>query len=212
MLVFAGLPIFFMEVALGQFSSLGPTAVWKFNPIFKGVGICMVVLSAFVGIYYNVIIAYTVFYFFSSLTSNLPWESCNNWWNNQTTCSLSFQQVCNLNFTGVDTTAANSYISSNSKYFVGSGPVYAEVPRHHVTNVTALLGSNATSFGCPTFFAQRGTSASEEYCSNYALRLADDIYPSSNGQVNSHLALSLMVAWIVVFYSLIKGIKSSGKV
>ena len=36
MLVFAGLPIFFMEVALGQFSSLGPTAVWKFNPLFKG--------------------------------------------------------------------------------------------------------------------------------------------------------------------------------
>lgn len=27
-----------------------------------------------------------------------------------------------------------------------------------------------------------------------------------------HLALSLVVAWIVVFYSLIKGVKSSGKV
>ena len=36
MLLFAGLPIFFMEVALGQFSSLGPTSVWKFNPLLKG--------------------------------------------------------------------------------------------------------------------------------------------------------------------------------
>jgi len=36
MLVLAGLPIFFLEVALGQFSSLGPISVWKFNPLFKG--------------------------------------------------------------------------------------------------------------------------------------------------------------------------------
>ena len=36
MLLFAGLPIFFMEVSLGQFSSLGPTSVWKFNPLLKG--------------------------------------------------------------------------------------------------------------------------------------------------------------------------------
>nr|XP_018670759.1 sodium- and chloride-dependent neutral and basic amino acid transporter B(0+)-like isoform X1 [Ciona intestinalis] len=214
MLVFAGLPIFFMEVALGQFSSLGPTSVWKFNPMFKGVGICMVVLSAFVGIYYNVIIAYTVFYFFSSLTSNLPWETCDNWWNNQTTCRTSFELVCNLNFTGVGLNApAASYIDSNQAQFRGSGPVYQQVPKEYATNVSVMLGQqNGSSYGCSSFFALRGTSASEEYWNKYALRLADDIYPSSNGPVNSHLALSLIVAWIVVFYSLIKGIKSSGKV
>jgi solute carrier family 6 amino acid transporter-like protein 5/7/9/14 len=36
MLLFAGLPLFFMEMALGQFSSLGPIAVWKAVPFFKG--------------------------------------------------------------------------------------------------------------------------------------------------------------------------------
>ena len=36
MLVFAGLPIFFLECAIGQFSSLGPISCFKFSPILKG--------------------------------------------------------------------------------------------------------------------------------------------------------------------------------
>ena len=37
-LVFLGLPIFFMEVCVGQFASLGPTKVWsRMSPIFKGI-------------------------------------------------------------------------------------------------------------------------------------------------------------------------------
>jgi len=32
----AGLPLFFLEMALGQFSSLGPISVWKVLPLFKG--------------------------------------------------------------------------------------------------------------------------------------------------------------------------------
>lgn len=49
----------------------------------------MVFLSALVGIYYNVIIAYTVFYFFSSLSSAVPWVDCGNWWNT-VNCSTEF--------------------------------------------------------------------------------------------------------------------------
>ena len=41
----------------------------------------MVFYSVIVGIYYNMIIAYAIFYFFSSLTSSLPWAGCNSWWN-----------------------------------------------------------------------------------------------------------------------------------
>jgi len=32
----AGLPLFFLEMAVGQFSSLGPISVWKAVPLFKG--------------------------------------------------------------------------------------------------------------------------------------------------------------------------------
>lgn len=35
-LIFGALPIFFMELCLGQFHREGPITVWKIAPIFKG--------------------------------------------------------------------------------------------------------------------------------------------------------------------------------
>ena len=35
-LILAGLPLFFLEMALGQFSSLGPITLWKVVPVLKG--------------------------------------------------------------------------------------------------------------------------------------------------------------------------------
>ncbi|MGH0117137.1 UNVERIFIED_CONTAM: hypothetical protein FKN15_029550 [Acipenser sinensis] len=81
MLGICGIPIFLMELSLGQFSSLGPLAVWKISPFFKGAGVGMIVIVSLVAIYYNMIIAYVLFYLFASLNSNLPWQHCGNWWN-----------------------------------------------------------------------------------------------------------------------------------
>ncbi|XP_078682720.1 sodium-dependent proline transporter-like isoform X1 [Branchiostoma floridae x Branchiostoma belcheri] len=81
MLACAGLPLFFMELSFGQFASLGPITIWNVSPIFKGVGYAMVVVSALVCIYYNVIIAWALYYLFASFTNVLPWTLCNQWWN-----------------------------------------------------------------------------------------------------------------------------------
>ncbi|XP_013926561.1 PREDICTED: sodium-dependent proline transporter-like, partial [Thamnophis sirtalis] len=81
MLAICGIPIFFMELSLGQFSSLGPLAVWKISPLFKGIGMATILIVSLVAIYYNMIIAYVLFYLFASLTNNLPWQYCGNWWN-----------------------------------------------------------------------------------------------------------------------------------
>ncbi|CAI9533802.1 unnamed protein product [Staurois parvus] len=83
MLAICGIPLFFMELSLGQFSSLGPLAVWKISPLFKGVGMGMLLIVALVAIYYNMIIAYVLFYLFASLTTSLPWKHCGNWWNTE---------------------------------------------------------------------------------------------------------------------------------
>ena len=77
MLFIAGLPMFFMELVLGQYSRQGPIKVFgRIAPIFKGLGFAMLGVTIFVGIYYNVIIAWTLFYMFKGFTSDLPWADC----------------------------------------------------------------------------------------------------------------------------------------
>jgi len=36
MLVLCGIPLFFMELSLGQFAGLGPVTAWRAVPVFKG--------------------------------------------------------------------------------------------------------------------------------------------------------------------------------
>ena len=45
-----------------------------------GIGWAMVIISALVAIYYNLIIAYTLYYLFASFTSELPWQRCRPEW------------------------------------------------------------------------------------------------------------------------------------
>ena len=46
-----------------------------------GVGFTVILISLYVGFYYNVIISWALFYLFSSFTRELPWVHCNNTWN-----------------------------------------------------------------------------------------------------------------------------------
>lgn len=36
MLAFVGMPIFFLELSLGQFTGCGPLTCWKYAPLFQG--------------------------------------------------------------------------------------------------------------------------------------------------------------------------------
>ncbi|XP_025409573.1 sodium- and chloride-dependent GABA transporter ine-like isoform X1 [Sipha flava] len=81
-MIFCGIPLLYLELALGQCTKRGPIgAISKLCPILKGVGLSSVVTSFFVSIYYNVIIAHTLYYFFSAIQDQPPWFHCNNRWN-----------------------------------------------------------------------------------------------------------------------------------
>uniref|UniRef100_UPI0037E96DF3 sodium- and chloride-dependent neutral and basic amino acid transporter B(0+) n=1 Tax=Semicossyphus pulcher TaxID=241346 RepID=UPI0037E96DF3 len=79
MLVVTGIPLFFLESAFGQFCSQGPINVWRAVPLLQGVGIAMLMVTLIVSIYYNVIIAYSLYYMFASFQSPLPWSQCLSW-------------------------------------------------------------------------------------------------------------------------------------
>ena len=49
--------------------------------LLSGIGIGYIVVNALVCIYYNVIIALSIYYLFASLTTELPWASCGHAWN-----------------------------------------------------------------------------------------------------------------------------------
>uniref|UniRef100_A0AAR2IGR6 Solute carrier family 6 member 14 n=1 Tax=Pygocentrus nattereri TaxID=42514 RepID=A0AAR2IGR6_PYGNA len=164
MLSVAGLPLFFMESSLGQFCSQGPINVWKAVPIFQGVGITMMLVSTFVSIYYNVIIAYSIYYLFASFQEPLPWSDCSNW----------SDMNCNITARGSSSTV---FSMAGKSYQTASVPLQS--PSERYWDVVAL---------------QRTSSMDE------------------TGPVVWHLALCLLLGWILIAAALFKGIKSSGKV
>ncbi|XP_013381022.1 sodium- and chloride-dependent glycine transporter 2 [Lingula anatina] len=112
MLVFVGLPLFFLELAFGQFASLGPITIWRINILFKGLGFAMVSVSWMIGLYYNVVISHVLVFLISSMTAELPWTTCRKYWNtpscvedpkNKTALAIA------VNFTGRSTTPSEEY-------------------------------------------------------------------------------------------------------
>ncbi|XP_060564137.1 sodium-dependent serotonin transporter-like, partial [Ruditapes philippinarum] len=82
MLVFSGFPLFYMELALGQYQRCGCITVWKrICPVLKGIGFGICIIATYVSWYYNTIISWALFYFFSSMRADVPWKTCNNTWN-----------------------------------------------------------------------------------------------------------------------------------
>ncbi|XP_067683688.1 sodium-dependent proline transporter-like [Haliotis asinina] len=182
MLAIVGMPLFFMEVCLGQFTSCGPTTCWNFAPLFKGVGFGMLICSGLVSIYYNVILTYSFFYLFASFTSSLPWTSCGNDWNTDD---------CSLNHPLTSCKEQGTRYSNGTCYTDGT---YSGVWNNSLFTKAGL----------------KRTSPSEEYWNNYVLGLSSGV--EDLGSPRWALTLTLLLAWIVVFLCLIKGIKTTGKV
>lgn len=67
MLVLEGIPLFLIELGMGQRMRLGALGVWNtIHPWLGGIGISSCIVTLFVAIYYNVIITWCIFYFVNS--------------------------------------------------------------------------------------------------------------------------------------------------
>ncbi|XP_076006114.1 inactive sodium-dependent neutral amino acid transporter B(0)AT3 [Genypterus blacodes] len=76
-LVFEGLPLLYLELALGQRFRKGSVSVWKsISPYLGGLGIASMIVSFLVGLFYNTILAWVLWYFFNSFQNPLPWSQC----------------------------------------------------------------------------------------------------------------------------------------
>lgn len=74
-LFFLGMPMFVMELGVGQLFQFGPLRVWAtISPRLAGIGITSILVAAVVSVYYNVIVGWALFYLFQSFTSSLPYN------------------------------------------------------------------------------------------------------------------------------------------
>ncbi|KAA8584963.1 hypothetical protein FQN60_003657 [Etheostoma spectabile] len=77
LLLIVGVPLFFMELAAGQSIRQGSIGVWKhISPKLAGIGYSSCMVCFYVALYYNVIIAWSLFYMGNSFQYPLPWERC----------------------------------------------------------------------------------------------------------------------------------------
>ncbi|XP_042317833.1 sodium-dependent neutral amino acid transporter B(0)AT3-like [Sceloporus undulatus] len=76
-LVFEGIPIFHLELAIGQCLRKGSIGVWtQISPYLGGLGYACMMVSFLVSVYYNMILAWVTWYFVNSFRNPLPWSSC----------------------------------------------------------------------------------------------------------------------------------------
>nr|XP_045582340.1 sodium- and chloride-dependent GABA transporter ine-like isoform X2 [Procambarus clarkii] len=153
MLFICGIPLLLMELTVGQYTRRGPVAALeKICPLFKGAGVGSVVISFMLCTYYNVIIAWAIFYLVQSFYAELPWSNCNSTW------------------------AVNCF----------------------------------DDYG-PGVEAPNGTkSATEEFFDEVVLQKSDGI--NEMGSMRIELLVALFLAWLLVYFSLWKSVKSSGRV
>ncbi|XP_010803965.1 sodium- and chloride-dependent GABA transporter 2 isoform X3 [Bos taurus] len=152
-----GIPVFLLETALGQYTSQGGITAWrKICPIFEGIGYASQMIVTLLNIYYIIVLAWALFYLFSSFTIDLPWGSCRHDWNTER--CVEFQR----------------------------------------TNGSL----NAT--------AENATSPVIEFWERRVLKISEGI--QHLGALRWELALCLLLAWVVCYFCIWKGVKSTGKV
>uniref|UniRef100_A0A8B9FP13 Transporter n=1 Tax=Amazona collaria TaxID=241587 RepID=A0A8B9FP13_9PSIT len=157
MAVFGGVPLFYMELALGQFHRMGAIPIWKrICPIFKGTGFAICIIGLYVSFYYNTIIAWALYYLCSSFSGSLPWASCDNPWNTP----------------------------DCTNYFGRSNVTWTNFSR----------------------------SPAEEFYTRKVLEIQKSGGLHDVGGIRWQLLLCLFLIFTIVYFSLWKGVKTSGKV
>ncbi|XP_029641044.1 sodium- and chloride-dependent glycine transporter 1-like [Octopus sinensis] len=204
-LIFLGIPYVFLEISFGQFAGRGPLSIWKASPAFKGIGYSMITIGAILAIYYNVILAYSFHFFFASLRKNLLWANCLNPWNT-CNCFSETQNAMLKSFTdtlaGPNFTDFRSFLDEkHSHCYKNASELYGNVIGSWTGNITDLKQTlNMTNLKSP----------SEEYFYTRVLSMSSGVH--HYGTIQWELALCLLLSWMVIFFVLIRGIKSLGKV
>ncbi|XP_076436470.1 sodium- and chloride-dependent GABA transporter 1-like [Babylonia areolata] len=189
-LILIGLPLFALEVIIGQFTGRNCLQAWAICPLLKGAGLGMVITSMIVFWYYNTIMAWALYYLASSFRSVLPWALCGEWWN--TPHCFTYTSSASGNTSSVLEVFGNASFGVN----------------YTVTDNLTLDG-NQTTPGSEVIATKKASSA-EEFWNHNVLQLSSGF--DDPGSVVWYMALTLTLTLVLCFGALVKGVHSSGKI
>ncbi|XP_051789452.1 sodium- and chloride-dependent creatine transporter 1 [Erpetoichthys calabaricus] len=164
-----GIPIFFLEISLGQFMKAGSINVWNIAPLFKGLGYASMVIVFYCNTYYIMVLAWGFYYLVKSFTHTLPWSSCKNPWNSENCIEIFRHDECRNGTIG-----------------------------------------NATFGNMTCEELATGRSPIIEFWENKVLNISNGL--ETPGSINWEVMLCLMATWIIVYFCVWKGVKSTGKI
>ncbi|KAK3784333.1 hypothetical protein RRG08_017907 [Elysia crispata] len=193
-MIVCGCPLIFLETAYCQYSSLGPGKVWVVCPLFKGIGFGMMTVTFVVSIYYTVIMAWTLYYVVSSFRASLPWSVCQPGLR-----SLECLEMVNGNDSLMFDSNRNN--ASTPTLLTTAAPVVANLSTVSVVSTEASGVHNLSDFY---------ETNEEAYWFQGVLNISTGL--GELGEIQWPILVCLLVAWILVFLCLIRGIKSMGKV
>ncbi|XP_039075203.1 sodium- and chloride-dependent creatine transporter 1 [Hyaena hyaena] len=159
-----GIPIFFLEISLGQFMKAGSINVWNICPLFKGLGYASMVIVFYCNTYYIMVLAWGFYYLVKSFTTTLPWATCGHTWNT---------------------------------------PDCVEIFRHE-----DCANASLANLTCDQLADRR--SPVIEFWENKVLRLSGGL--EVPGALNWEVTLCLLACWVLVYFCVWKGVKSTGKI
>ncbi|KAI1892894.1 hypothetical protein AGOR_G00138220 [Albula goreensis] len=193
-----GIPVFFLEIALGQFMKQGGVSAWNIAPLFKGLGLASMVIVFFCNTYYIMILVWGLYFLLHSFSAPLPWATCGHWWNTPN-CTQDFRRACpnrsSLLGLPLDPTSPQHNLSSLS-------PSVSLLPSLNLSSVLPL------NFSCMEMEGLR--SPVIEFWERKVLRLSGGL--DEPGEISGYMVMCLVATWIIVYFCIWKGVKSTGKV
>ncbi|XP_070296855.1 sodium- and chloride-dependent GABA transporter 3, partial [Salvelinus sp. IW2-2015] len=138
---------------ISHYVTVGPATISHYVTV--GIGYATQVIVAHLNVYYVVILSWAIFYLFNCFTTELPWASCDHYWNTEN--CVDFQR-------------------------------------------------NGTNFT----FNPNATSPVVEFWERRVLKISSGI--EHVGKLRWELALCLALAWVICYFCIWKGPKSTGKV
>jgi solute carrier family 6 GABA transporter-like protein 1 len=198
-LIFAGVPMFMLEVSIGQFLSVGGLGIFKISPIFKGVGIAAAVMACWLNVYYIVVLSWGLYYLWESFTAELPWGSCTNSWNTES-CRNPYDKPYNEscgpkeNVPCIDLPAGYNGCGED-----GVTAVSADFCTFH-NNLNETV----------SMWVQNVTGPVDEFWHRQVLQQSEGIdHPDG---LRLELVITLGFAWLLCYFCIWKGVKWTGKV